>query len=428
MKDNITKLVLFIFLVLGCFHISGQENHEVYIKFKVGKSTLNETLGNNADRLSELITFLEKAKSDSVLQFVEISFCGSASPEGPLALNCRLSANRRKALENYIRSKISFPFGDSIVTRCDDAVTDWELLARLVEDSDMPHKDEAIDVIRLVPEFTYDHKGVPVESRKRQLMKLQYGRTWKYMLRHFYPQLRYARLEFETVLPEIPFIGPESSETALLDNTLIVLPPPAYPEPIAAIALPTPRIMQRHGVIWALKTNLLYDALTLPNLGAELRIADRWSVSGNWMYGWWKNNYSRHYFLRAYGGELSIRRYFGSQAAKKIFSGHHAGVYGQLFTYDFRKGSHGYMGGKPGGTLWDKISYAAGVEYGYSLPLHSRIHLDMSVGVGYMSGIIHDYTPMDGCKVWQRTRTKSWFGPTKAEVSLVWLIGKGGGL
>ena len=28
---------------------------------------------------------------------------------------------------------------------------------------------------------------------------------------------------------------------------------------------------------------------------------------------------------------------------------------------------------------------------------------------------------MDDCKVWQATKNRRWFGPTKAEVSLVWL-------
>lgn len=39
----------------------------------------------------------------------------------------------------------------------------------------MPHKEEAVDVLRNVPEFTYNNKGVLVDSRKKHLMELQYA-------------------------------------------------------------------------------------------------------------------------------------------------------------------------------------------------------------------------------------------------------------
>jgi len=411
-------------LALGGFKLSAQDSREAYIRFWVGQWSLDENLGDNADNLSKIIDFLQEARSDSVPRQVEISLCGSASPEGSLKRNQFLATHRRKTLEKYIRKHTDFP--DSIVSRCEGAVYDWEQLIRLIEDSDMPHKEEALDVIRNVPELTYNN-GVPVEIRKKRLRELQHGRTWKYMYRHFFPRLRHARLVLQIVYPE--------PETAARDIAVMKIPPviampPLAVAPDAPSALPFPTAAPAkpgRNFIFAVKTNLLYDALTLPNLGVEFRLADRWTISADWMYGWWKNNFSRHYFLRSYGGEVSFRRWFGRRAATEPFTGHHAGVYGQIFTYDFRKGSHGYMGGRPKGDLWDKMSYAVGLEYGYSVPLCRRLNLDMSIGVGYMTGIIHDYTPMDGCKVWQRTRTKHWFGPTKAEISLVWLIGKGGG-
>lgn len=33
--------------------------------------------------------------------------------------------------------------------------------------------------------------------------------------------------------------------------------------------------------------------------------------------------------------------------------------------------------------------------------------------------------PLDGHYVWQATKNRHWFGPTKAEISLVWLLGRG---
>ena len=120
-----------------------------------------------------------------------------------------------------------------------------------------------------------------------------------------------------------------------------------------------------------------------------------------------------------------MRKWFGGAAREKPLTGHHLGIYGQIFTYDFETGGLGYMGGRPGGTLWGRMNYAAGVEYGYSLPVARRLNVDFTIGVGYWGGTYHEYKPVDGCYVWQSTRQRHWLGPTKAEVSLVWLVGCG---
>lgn len=123
-----------------------------------------------------------KCEKDSTLELVEVSFCGSASPEGGLAINRKLAEKRRNSLERYVRERISLPNG--VISRPEGFIA-WERLAELVEVSDMPHKEEAVDVLRNVPEFTYNNKGVLVDSRKKRLMELQYGRTWRYMHKHF---------------------------------------------------------------------------------------------------------------------------------------------------------------------------------------------------------------------------------------------------
>ena len=81
------------------------------------------------------------------------------------------------------------------------------------------------------------------------------------------------------------------------------------------------------------------------------------------------------------------------------------------------------MGGLPGGTLWDRCNINAGIEYGYSLPIGRRLNLDFTIGIGYIGGKYYEYVPRDGHYVWQSTHRLNWVGPTKAEVSLVWLIG-----
>lgn len=406
-------------MLFGCVHSFGQESRkEVCVGFPVGNSTLNTAYGDNSVRLSEVVSFLESVMRDSTLELVEVSFGGYASPEGGFAINRKLAKERRIALERYIRERISLP--DSIVTYAEGFIA-WERLAELVEMSNMPHKEETVDVLRNIPEFTYK-KGVLVDSRKKHLMELQYGRTWRYMQKNFFGLVRNASVvlvtirqkEEEVPAVEEPVVTPPVPEPV---DTVAVEEVPVVPDTPIAPVVKKPFYM-------GIKTNMLYDVLAVPNIGVEFYLGKNWSAVGNWMYGWWNKNSSHHYW-RIYGGDIAIRRWFGKKAEEKPLTGHHLGLYGQAFTYDFEWGGKGYMGGKPGGTLWEKTNYAAGVEYGYSLPIAHRLNIDFTLGVGYWGGRYYKYEPMDGHYIWQATKNRRWFGPTKAETSLVWLLGRG---
>ena len=174
---------------------------------------------------------------------------------------------------------------------------------------------------------------------------------------------------------------------------------------------------------WTLKTNALYDIVLIPNIGAEFHLGKNWSVGANWMYAWWNHDAS-HKYWRVNGGDLYARKWFGKKAQEKVLAGHHVGIYAQALTYDFCLGDRGYMGGEPGGNFFDKVSYAAGFEYGYSLPIARKLNLDFTIGIGYLRGKYYEYKVIDDCCVWQAFKNRKWLGPTKAEVSLVWFLGK----
>lgn len=94
-----------------------------------------------------------------------------------------------------------------------------------------------------------------------------------------------------------------------------------------------------------------------------------------------------------------------------------------MLTYDFELGGRGYIGGIPGGSIFDKAHYGGGLEYGYSKAIGRRLNLDFSLGVGYLEGVYYEYLPIDDHYVWQATKKQQWIGPTKAEITLVWLLG-----
>lgn len=168
------------------------------------------------------------------------------------------------------------------------------------------------------------------------------------------------------------------------------------------------------GFAMAIRTNMLYDALLVPNLGAEFSLGRGWSLGADGLYAWWSND-TRHRYWRIAGGELTLRRYFRSPRRGTRLSGHHLGLYGQAFKYDFEFGGKGDM---------SDFTYGGGLEYGYSLPVGRRINIDFTIGVGFLRGKYKEYEPMDGHYVWQKTSIRNFFGPTRAEVSLVWLLGR----
>ena len=234
------------------------------------------------------------------------------------------------------------------------------------------------------------------------------------MYRQIFPDLRASRLHLwyrkvwnplKTPVPA-PFITPL---------------PLAMPERAEVPYTPVP---PQKPFYMAVKTNLLYDAALVPNIGVEFYLKDGWSVGAGWMYGWWKKD-RIHWYWRAYGGDVTVRKWLGKKAEEKPLTGHHIGVYGQVLTYDFETGGRGYMGGEPGGSLFDRANFVGGIEYGYALPVARRLNLDFSIGIGYMGGKYHEYVPMDDCYVWQATKQRHYFGPTRLEVSLVWLLGQG---
>ena len=370
------------------------------IYFPVGVSMIDHSYQGNGARLEIMIRDIYARMRQSKLRKVRLS--AGASVEGNTALNKRLSDERLQSLSDIFHERLSVP--DSIY-EYHSLGENWEGLQALVERSDMPHRDEALLILRNTPEWVV-RDGQVVDGRKRQLMNLRGGAVWHYMERHFFPKLRNCSViecEFDPVAPEPrPTVVREvltERDTLIIRDT--VCPPAERPAP--------------RPLYLAAKTNLLYDAAHVPNVGLELSLGQGWSVGGNWMYAHWSND-ARHRYWQIYGGELEVRRYFGSLAAEKPLQGHHVGLYAQAVTYDFETGGKGYL---------SDFAYGVGLEYGYSLPVAKRLNIDFGIGIGYSGGKYKSYYPDAGCYVYIETKRRHWFGPTRAEVALVWLLGRG---
>lgn len=386
----------------------------VKINFRTGKTNLEMDLGNNRRVLEDIKDRLQLNADDSVYYRLQnVLVVGGASPEGSVVLNKNLSERRAETLFNYLAQYGTFP--DSL-RHFTFLGRDWEGLYRLVDaDLNLPYRDETLTLLRGIVDDVKKGLGGKADAVQR-LQALRGGKPYWYMYREHFPALRASSMYITYTEVKLPSFSAHTSLKKCFDMpvTTLVEPPLALQEPEE----------EEKPFYMAFKTNLLYDVLLVPNVGAEFYLGKNWSAGANWMYGWWKHD-TDHWYWRMYGGDVYLRKWFGKKAKEKPLTGHHIGVYAQAFTYDFETGGRGYMGGKPGGTFWDQSDYAFGVEYGYSHPIARRLNLDFTLGIGYWGGKYHEYLPEDDCYVWQATKNRKWFGPTKAEVSLVWLVGKG---
>lgn len=380
---------------------------EVY--FRQGKYFLDSAFNDNALKLDEIVERVEKEKVHDLLKLRKVHITGGASPEGSVMLNKRLSERRADAIFNYLKSHTAL--NDSVVDyTC--LGRDWEGLLRIIdEDNEVPYREEVISLVEeMVTTATPSTEG-DIEAIRR-LQKIGGGEPYRYLYNKLYPSLRESNVVVDYGFnPDFDYGAGE-----------IVVTPDLSPLEIEWEEMVEGDVKKCSPFYMDLRTNLLYDALALPDIGAEFYLGKNFSIGANWLYGWWNKN-SSHRYWRAYGGDINVRYWFGKAAHNKPLTGHHIGVYGGILTYDFEFGGKGVMGGLPGKTLWNRCNRFAGVEYGYSLPIGRRLNLDFTLGIGYFGGKYIKYVPHNNGYVWQSTHRLNWFGPTKAEISLVWLIG-----
>ncbi len=394
---------------------SNPDSARFSVRFRQSKWNIDRRLGDNALMLDSIDRLFTTVLNDSIYRLRSVSFTGGASPEGSIKINRFLSEKRALALFNRLNRYGNLDDGDKTFIFLG---RDWESVLRLAKiDAGIPYREETLALLQEIADEKRQTGTEPARSLYR-LKRLRGGKPYLYLYRNIFPAVRTSRLviKYDRILLK-PLVSPDLLVTADIDSVIAA-------ETYRDIAIDTTSFGDNicRPFYMDVRTNLLFDALALPNIGLEFYVGKNFSIGGNWVYAWWSKN-ATHHFWRAYGGELFGRWWFGSKAHRKPLTGHHLGVYGQIYTYDFEMGGKGQMGGKPGGTLWDKAQWGAGIEYGYSLPVGRRINIDFTLGIGYTTGYYHIYKPIDGHYVWQSTNHRRWFGPTKAEISLVWLLG-----
>ena len=155
----------------------------------------------------------------------------------------------------------------------------------------------------------------------------------------------------------------------------------------------------------SLRANLLRWATLTPDLGVEWRICPSWgiAVNGSWTSWTWSDK-DRRYALWEVAPE--VRYYMGEKKAWYLGAMFKAGQ------FNYKLSETGKQGDLMGG----------GITTGYQLRLNKALALDFNLGLGYLNADSEKYKVINGVRVRCGNKTKNWWGPINAGVTLVWKL------
>lgn len=160
---------------------------KAYVDFPVNQTDIRPAYRNNATELHRITATIDSVKTDPDIHITALSIKGYASPEGSLENNERLARLRTEALKKYVSGLYDFP-NDFIST--DYEAEDWTGLRRYVKQSDLPHRQEILDII------DSDLRPDPKEWR----LKSRYPEEYARLLRDCYPALRHSDYRVDYVV------------------------------------------------------------------------------------------------------------------------------------------------------------------------------------------------------------------------------------
>lgn len=332
---------------------------------------------------------------ESGAELVKIVVSGSSSPDGLWGNNIALSKGRTDAAVAYLKSVKKIP---SYKILAIDLMEDWGGLEKMVASSDLPHKDEVLEIIRTK---TWG-------ERKTALKELDGRNVWSILEKEYFPKLRSVRLDMvykgSVSKPALCPDKPKSVvDTVYVTDTVYVYKEVCKKkeesvqvfEPVDDTPeIPLERVSEASEYPWmfGIKTNLLMDAAVVPTLGIEMQLSRHLSLDLQSFATKYNVLVPSDENVEVFGISPEIRWWFGDGIMSKgSFIGLHANVL--WYSLQLRNGRL-YQSGSM--DMWNDGYYSvatsdpawmAGLTYGYSLGLgkEKRWGLEFVVGAGYLS-------------------------------------------
>jgi hypothetical protein len=167
---------------------------------------------------------------------------------------------------------------------------------------------------------------------------------------------------------------------------------------------------ERTTPLYGLKSNVAYDAAGSFNLGAEFRLSPRLTLDVPVVWNpleFSDNRKWKHLLfqpeLRLWTCEAFNGHFFGVHAH---YAGYNVGGVGSRYMKEYR--FEGWLAG-------------VGVSYGYQWLVSPRWSIEASLGLGY-AYMDYDRYLCRKCGAFQSKDKMNYFGPTKAAISLIYII------
>ena len=374
--------------------------HEVTIGFANNSSRLDSLYGENGVAMREIEEFMRVLlKGECGTRAIIVD--GAASPLGNEEYNKRLALRRAEAVRDFLHT---IDGSDSIEIHAISDGEDWESFTRsVIEGYNRPNRDKVIEIIR--SDRSHDEK----EAMFRQIDKS--GETFRVLVSQHMASARNAAVIRIIEIADLTLNIPQPSFDAEISSPVLEkmekIEQPVT-EPVEPLPAPT---TERKPVV-ALRSNLLVPAL---NVGVEVPIGTHWSVGADYYYPWiWPKSDNKDCF-EFLGWGVEARYWFGkNRTVMDRLQGHSLGLYGYMGYYDFERNYQGYQG--------EFVNI--GLDYTYAMAVGKKraVHFEFSLGVGYIYSQARKYTVIEpGSPLISDKRTKKigFFGPTKANISLV---------
>lgn len=388
--------------------------------FSLRSASIETGAHNNAAVLATIAGMISGRNVDEI---ANINILSTASPEGPEALNNSYSLKRGQALRDYIIAEYPALAGKITVHSAGEA---WEDL-RAAVDSDTSLSDASRTKLLSII--------VSTASPDAKEAKLRALPEWKHLFEEVFPGLRYARVTVdyneapaepaepiaEPAEITVPTIADEPAievedETVEATDTLKVQDEKVT---VPAIAPVLPTVYP----LFAVSTNVVYDLAGVadgfrftPNFSVELPIGNKWSTFAEYTFPWWLTS-ANDQAWQILKWDIGARRWLSRHNANDpmdILSGHFLGIDLGAGYYDIEPKHKG----------WQGEFQTVGLEYGYAWKLSRAWRLDAYVGAGWMGTHYRYYAgdSTDQHLIYQHHGKLTWFGPTKAGVSVKYIF------
>jgi len=326
--------------------------------------------------------------NDAHLSYVWIG--GSASPEGPEEHNEWLGKIRAKRLYDYLKAHTSLP--DSLI-RVDNLMEDWNTPLRLIRQKDFPNKDRVLEIWAKQSDYG---------KRKRQIMAIDNGVTWEYLIDKMFRPARNARMVIvcaadDSIVTHIPILRPVQGALEI------------PPTDTVSLRIRTADPVYR-GQFMALKTNLAALGLLVANLGVEFSFGHGFSLDLPFYYS--PYDITSKFRVRVLGTQPELRYWLRRDWPGE---GHFFGLNGTVAGFNISfPGSDRFQ--DPERALW-----GVGLSYGYALNFGAdkRWGLEFNIGAGYMNYHLDTFANVYNGKL-LNTKKKSYWGITRVGISLTY--------